>query len=93
MTVFNLPFSTSVDYTTRLKTLNLLPICYWHELLYGVRSPPIFMFFIFKHVYVIDVGKFMLNSKSNVSNSASFQDLAFFLNSSSEFQVKCDIHM
>ena len=31
--ILNLPFSTSVEYTTRLKTLNLLPICYWHELL------------------------------------------------------------
>ena len=28
--ILNLPFSTSVEYTTRLKTLNLLPICYWH---------------------------------------------------------------
>ena len=31
--ILNLPFSSNIDYTTRLKTLKLLPICYWHELL------------------------------------------------------------
>ena len=31
--ILNLPFSCPLGYTTRLKTLNLPPICYWHELL------------------------------------------------------------
>ena len=31
--ILNLLFSTSVEYTTRLKTLNLLLICYWYEFL------------------------------------------------------------
>ena len=31
--VWNLPFTTSVCYNTRLQTLHLLPICYWHEFL------------------------------------------------------------
>ena len=31
--ILNLPFTTSVCYNTRLQTLHLLPICYWHEFL------------------------------------------------------------
>lgn len=31
--ILGLPFSCDVDYTTRLETLRLLPICYWHEYL------------------------------------------------------------
>lgn len=31
--ILGLPFACDVDYTTRLKILRLLPICYWHELL------------------------------------------------------------
>ena len=29
----NLPFSTDIEYKTRLQTLHLLPLCYWHEYL------------------------------------------------------------
>jgi hypothetical protein len=29
--VIELPFSCTKDYTTRLQSLSLLPICYWHE--------------------------------------------------------------
>ena len=38
---------------------------------YGVRSLPIFMFRFF-NMFVIDMGKFMLNLTSNLSNSALF---------------------
>ena len=31
--ILELPFSSTVDYTTRLQALSLLPICYWHEYL------------------------------------------------------------
>lgn len=31
--ILNLPFSTDVDYNTRLRSLHLLPISYWHEYL------------------------------------------------------------
>ena len=31
--ILNLPFSSSVCYTSRLQSLSLLPICYWHEYL------------------------------------------------------------
>ncbi len=31
--ILGLPFVTSENYTSRLQTLNLLPICYWHEYL------------------------------------------------------------
>ena len=31
--ILNLPFSTDVDYNTRLQSLQLLPISYWHEYL------------------------------------------------------------
>ena len=29
--ILNLPFISSVSYNSRLRTLHLLPICYWHE--------------------------------------------------------------
>ena len=28
-----LPYSSNISYKSRLQTLNLIPICYWHELL------------------------------------------------------------
>ena len=31
--ILNLPFSTDTEYKTRLQSLNLLPLCYWHEYL------------------------------------------------------------
>lgn len=31
--ILSLPFTSSVSYTSRLQTLLLLPICYWHEYL------------------------------------------------------------
>ena len=31
--ILNLPFSTDIEYKTRLQSLNLLPLCYWHEYL------------------------------------------------------------
>jgi hypothetical protein len=31
--ILNLPFISSVSYKSRLQTLHLLPICYWHEYL------------------------------------------------------------
>jgi hypothetical protein len=31
--IFELPFASTTDYTARLLTLSLLPICYWHEYL------------------------------------------------------------
>ena len=31
--ILNLPFSTAVDYKSRLRSLNLLPVSYWHEYL------------------------------------------------------------
>ena len=31
--ILNLQFSSSVSYTSRLQSLSLLPICYWHEYL------------------------------------------------------------
>ena len=31
--ILHLPFSTTMSYSTRLQTLNLLPVCYWHEFL------------------------------------------------------------
>ena len=31
--ILNLPFSSDIDYKSRLQLLHLLPICYWHEYL------------------------------------------------------------
>jgi hypothetical protein len=31
--ILELPFSSTMDYTTRLQALSLLPICYWHQYL------------------------------------------------------------
>ena len=31
--ILNLPFSTAVGYKSRLRSLNLLPVSYWHEYL------------------------------------------------------------
>ena len=31
--ILHLPFSTTISYSTRLQTLDLLPIGYWHEFL------------------------------------------------------------
>ena len=31
--ILNLPFSIDIEYKTRLQSLNLLPLCYWHEYL------------------------------------------------------------
>ena len=31
--ILNLPFSTDIDYRTRLRSLQLLPVSYWHEYL------------------------------------------------------------
>ena len=31
--ILELSFTSTTDYTTRLQTLSLLPICYWHEYL------------------------------------------------------------
>ena len=31
--ILEVPFASTADFTTRLLTLSLLPICYWHEYL------------------------------------------------------------
>ena len=31
--ILNLPFSIDIEYKTRLQSLNVLPLCYWHEYL------------------------------------------------------------
>ena len=31
--MLKLPYSSNISYKSRLQTLNLIPICYWHELL------------------------------------------------------------
>ena len=31
--ILKLPYSSNIIYKSRLQTLNLIPICYWHELL------------------------------------------------------------
>ena len=31
--ILKLPYSTNIRYKSRLQTLDLIPICYWHELL------------------------------------------------------------
>ena len=31
--ILTLPYSSNISYKSRLQTLNLIPICYWHELL------------------------------------------------------------
>ena len=31
--ILKLPYSSNISYTSRLETLKLIPICYWHELL------------------------------------------------------------
>ena len=31
--ILKLPYSSNISYKSRLRTLNLIPICYWHELL------------------------------------------------------------
>ena len=31
--ILKLPYSSNISYKSRLQTLNLIPICYWHELL------------------------------------------------------------
>ena len=32
--ILKLPYSSNISYKSRLQTLNLIPICYWHVLLY-----------------------------------------------------------
>jgi hypothetical protein len=36
--ILNLPFSSDIDYKSRLQSLHLLPICYWHEYLDLIQS-------------------------------------------------------
>ena len=31
--ILKLPYSSNISYKSRLQTLNLIPVCYWHELL------------------------------------------------------------
>ena len=31
--ILKLPYSSNISYKSRLQTLNVIPICYWHELL------------------------------------------------------------
>ena len=38
--ILKLPYSSNISYKPRLQTLNLIPICYWHELL----DLPLFFF-------------------------------------------------
>jgi hypothetical protein len=45
--ILNLPFSTTVDYKSRLRSLNLLPVSYWHEYL------DLILFFKITHGLVI----------------------------------------
>ena len=41
--MLKLPYTSNISYKSRLQTLNLIPICYWYELL------DITLFFKFTH--------------------------------------------
>ena len=54
--ILNLPFISSTCYKSRLQTLHLLPVCYWHEYLDLVH--------FFKVVNGITTSSFVLNAKN-----------------------------
>jgi hypothetical protein len=54
--ILNLPFISSVNYKSRLQTLHLLPICYWHEYLDMIH--------FFKVIHGITSSSFALHAKT-----------------------------
>ena len=36
--ILKLPYSSNISYTSRLETLNLISICYWHELFFQIDT-------------------------------------------------------
>ena len=56
--ILSLPYQTDISYKVRLKTLNILPVCYWHELLDLV--------YLFKCI--------ASNSDDNISTKASVRE-------------------
>jgi hypothetical protein len=61
--ILNLPFTCSIDYTSRLQALQLLPICYWHEYLDLV--------YFFKVTRGLTESSFMLRKKTTRKTRAS----------------------
>ena len=61
--ILNLPFTCSVDHTSRLQALQLLPICYWHEYLD--------MVYFFKVIHGLTNSPFVLRKKTTRTTRAS----------------------
>ena len=61
--ILNLPFTCSVDYTSILQALQLLPICYWHEYLD--------MVYFFKVIHGLTNSSFVLRKKTTRNTRAS----------------------
>ena len=61
--ILNLPFTCSVDYTSRLQALQLLPICYWHEYFD--------MVYFFKVIHGLTNSSFVLRKKTTRNTRAS----------------------
>ena len=57
--ILSLPFACSVSYTSRLQSLHLLPICYWHEYLD--------MVYFFKVIHGLTTTSFLLYKKMSRS--------------------------
>ena len=69
--ILNLPFSTDVDYKTRLQSLHLLPVSYWHEYL------DLILFFKITHGLVEmsalpDIHVMQRTTRSSSSNNAKY---------------------
>ena len=69
--ILKLPYSSNISYKARLQTLNLIPICYWHELL----DLTFFFFFQLTHGLVNvnssvlpEVRKYGRRTRSSTSN-------------------------
>ena len=61
--ILNLPFTCSVEYTSKLRALQLLPICYWHEYLD--------MVYFFKVIHGLTNSSFVLSKKTTRNTRAS----------------------
>jgi hypothetical protein len=70
--ILSIPYSSNVDYTLRLKKLNLIPITYWHEL-----QDMIFFFKIIHGLVIIDhtvipMARNTRSTRSSASNVIKF---------------------
>ena len=70
--ILSLPFSSPTDYTTRLQTLGLLPICYWHEYLDMVLFYKITHKLVFIEASLHPTIRTSRSTRSSANNSPKF---------------------